>query len=89
MTATTAGSEGVIRRPAVFFYSRHRTGFHPERHLHGFAGILQADAYAGFNRLYETGRKPGSIIEAACWRMRGASYSCWPMSLPRRAGSFR
>ena len=52
---------------AVFFYSRDRAGEHPERHLHGFAGILQADAYAGFNRLYEAGRKPGPISEAACW----------------------
>jgi transposase len=32
-----------------------------------YAGILQADAYAGFNRLYETGRKPGLITEASCW----------------------
>jgi transposase len=52
---------------AVFFYSRDRTGEHPERHLHDYAGILQADAYAGFNRLYEAGRKPGPIIEASCW----------------------
>ena len=28
---------------------------------------MQADAYAGFNRLYEAGRKPGPILEAACW----------------------
>ena len=28
---------------------------------------MQADAYAGFNRLYEADRKPGPIIEAACW----------------------
>ena len=28
---------------------------------------MQADAYAGFNRLYEAGRKPGPIVEAACW----------------------
>jgi transposase len=52
---------------AVFFYSRDRTGEHPERHLHGYAGILQADAYAGFLRLYEAGRKPGPITEASCW----------------------
>jgi transposase len=52
---------------AVFFYSRDRTGEHPERHLTGYAGILQADAYAGFNRLYEAGRKPGPITEASCW----------------------
>src|SRR5207247_10663795 len=44
-----------------------RTGGHPDRHLASYAGLMQADAYAGFNRLYEAGRKPGPIIEAACW----------------------
>jgi transposase len=52
---------------AVFFYSRDRGGEHPEQHLAGFAGLMQADAYAGFNRLYEANRKGGSIVEAACW----------------------
>jgi transposase len=52
---------------AVFFYSRDRAGEHPERHLGGYCGILQADAYAGFNTLYKPGRMPGPIIEAACW----------------------
>lgn len=52
---------------AVFYYSRDRTGEHPERHLQGYCGILQADAYAGFNRLYDGARKPGPLIEAACW----------------------
>ena len=52
---------------AVFFYSRDRTAQHPESHLRHYAGILQADAYAGFNRLYEAGRKPGPITEASCW----------------------
>ena len=52
---------------AAFFYSRDRTGEHPERHLASYSGLMQADAYAGFNRLYAVGRKPGPIIEAACW----------------------
>jgi transposase len=52
---------------AVFFYSRDRGGAHPEQHLAGFTGLMQADAYAGFNRLYEAARKPGPILEAACW----------------------
>jgi len=52
---------------AMFRYSRDRTGEHPQRHLAGYAGILQADAYAGFNELYVPGRKPGPITEAACW----------------------
>jgi hypothetical protein len=42
-------------------------GEHPGRHLAGYTGILQADAYAGFNDLYVPGRKPGPIVEAACW----------------------
>jgi transposase len=52
---------------AVFFYSRDRSGAHPEEHLATYAGLMQADAYAGFNRLYEASRKPGAIVEAACW----------------------
>lgn len=53
---------------AVFHYSRDRKGEHPEHHLDGYAGcILQADAYAGFNRLYAADRRPGPLIEAACW----------------------
>ena len=51
----------------LFFYSPDRRGEHVERHLAGFAGILQAGAYNGFNRLYETDRRPGPITEAACW----------------------
>src|SRR5829696_7620597 len=52
---------------AVFHYSRDRTGDHPERHLEGYCGIVQADAYAGFNRLYASDRRPEPFIEAACW----------------------
>jgi transposase len=58
---------GTAPPAAVFFYSRDRTAQHPENHLHDYAGILQADAYAGFNRLYEANRKPGPITEASCW----------------------
>jgi len=50
--------------PAVWFaYTPDRKGEHPQRHLKKFAGTLQADAYAGFNAIYQTGR----IQEAACW----------------------
>ena len=52
---------------AMFYYSRDRGGEHPARHLAGYAGILQADAYGGYNKLYEADRKPGPIVEAACW----------------------
>jgi transposase len=58
---------GLDPPAAVFFYSRDRGGDHPERHLNGYGGILQADAYAGFNRLYLPDRRPGPITEAACW----------------------
>ena len=52
---------------AVFYYSRDRGGEHPRKHLAGYAGILQADAYAGFNGLFHEGRKPGPVTEAGCW----------------------
>jgi transposase len=54
--------------PAVlYYYSRDRTGQHPQRHLQQWSGILQADAYTGFGLLYDAGRSPGPILEAACW----------------------
>ena len=48
----------------VFYrYTPDRRGEHPRAHLAGFSGILQADGYAGFNPVFET----GSVTEAACW----------------------
>jgi transposase len=52
---------------AMFYYSRDRRGEHPQGHLAGYSGILQADAYDGYNKLYQRGRNPGQILEAACW----------------------
>ena len=52
---------------ALFRYSRNRSGDHPVEHLRDFAGILQADAYAGYRRLYEPGRSPAPVTEALCW----------------------
>ena len=52
---------------AVYFYSPDRTAKHPNEHLAGYAGLMQADAYAGYNQLYEPRRLPGPITEAACW----------------------
>ncbi|HSO42135.1 MAG TPA: IS66 family transposase [Rhodospirillales bacterium] len=52
---------------ALYFYSRNRDGEHPRRHLVDYGGILQADAFAGFNELYDLRRKPGPVTEAACW----------------------
>jgi transposase len=59
---------GKAAPAAVFYYSPDRGGEHPERHLAAYHGILQADAYAGFNAIYtQQNRKPGPIVEAACW----------------------
>jgi transposase len=51
----------------MFYYSRDRKGEHPQAHLAPYAGILQADAYDGYNQLDLAGRAPGPIREAACW----------------------
>lgn len=55
---------GAQEPPAVWFaYTPDRKGIHPREHLKGFAGVLQADAYAGFGSIYES----GEVKEAACW----------------------
>ena len=62
-------SSHPISRAAVLalFYSPDRSSKHPEQHLANYAGLMQADAYAGFSKLYHPSRKPGAIIEAAGW----------------------
>ena len=56
-----AGSKDA---PAVWFqYSPDRKGEHPQDHLETYSGILQADAYGGWGKLYDSGR----VVEAACW----------------------
>jgi hypothetical protein len=57
-------SAGQDTAPAVWFaYSPDRKGEHPRQHLKNFKGALQADAYAGFHHLYDS----GDIYEVACW----------------------
>jgi transposase len=54
--------------PAALYYaSRDRRHEHPARHLRGFTGILQADAYSGYNELYDPSRAQGVITSALCW----------------------
>lgn len=52
---------------ALFFYSRDRSGEHPRQHLVTWSGVLQADAYGGYGKLYEAGRGPAPVVEASCW----------------------
>jgi transposase len=56
-------SGGSAAAAVWFRYSPDRKGIQPQTHLKHFSGILQADAFAGYNAVYETGR----VIEAACW----------------------
>jgi transposase len=53
---------------AAYFYSPDRKGERPRTHLKDFTGFLQADAYSGFEALYDPRRtQPGPVIEVACW----------------------
>lgn len=59
---------GGTSPPAALYYaSRDRRGEHPARHLKDFAGILEADAYSGFNALYDAQRAPAPVTPAFCW----------------------
>lgn len=51
--------------PALVWYrfTPDRSGVHPQSELKSFAGLLQADGYAGYDKLYEGGR----VKEVACW----------------------
>jgi len=54
--------------PAAFYdYSPSRHGEHPRRVLAAWSGVMQADAFSGYNALYAEDRKPAPIVEAACW----------------------
>jgi len=55
---------GGQEAPAAWYcYSPDRKGIHPQTHLKAYRGILQADAFAGYHAVYETGR----VLEAGCW----------------------
>ena len=54
---------GSAAAPAAWFaYTPNRQGRHPQEHLANFSGVLQADAYAGYDQVYADGR----VREAAC-----------------------
>jgi transposase len=59
--------KGPAPPAAVFYYSRDRRGEHPQRHMARWAGILQADAYGGYEALFDAKRSPGPIHQAPCW----------------------
>jgi transposase len=67
MSAMTGPFGGSDPPAALFYYSRSRAGEHPQRHLAGYVGLMQADAFDGYNQLYTAQRKPAPILEAACW----------------------
>lgn len=52
---------------ALYSFSADRRMEHPTRHLAGWTGILQADAYGGYNGLYDATRKPAPVLSALCW----------------------
>ena len=48
-------------RAVAYYYSPDRKGAHPAEHLSGFQGVMHADGYGGYKKLYGN-----QIIEAAC-----------------------
>lgn len=59
--------DGSAPPAALFKFSRDRQMIHPNKHLAGWQGVLQADAYSGYNDLYLADRSPGPARSALCW----------------------
>jgi transposase len=47
----------------VYDHTETRAGKHPKAKLEGYSGYLQADAYAGYDQIFATGK----VQEVACW----------------------
>ena len=56
-------SGAVTPRLVWYRFTPDRSGLHPQRELANFSGLLQADGYAGYDKIYATGR----VMEVACW----------------------
>jgi transposase len=57
-------ASGSATPPLAWYrFTPDRTGAHPQKELAEFTGHLQADAYAGYDKLYQSGR----VTEVACW----------------------
>lgn len=71
--------QGTAPPAAAFFFSPDRKAERPREHLKTFTGFLQADAYAGFEELYDPQRTdPGHITEVACWaHCRRKIFDAW------------
>jgi transposase len=72
---------------ALYFASRDRRQEHPDAHLANWSGILQADAYSGYNGLYAPARKPGLVTSALCWsHARRGFFELADIAATARAG---
>jgi len=64
---------------AVFDYSPTRHGEYPRKVLAAWSGVMQADAFAGYNALYAADRKPALLSGRCLGNRRGATE---PFFLP-------
>jgi len=70
---------------AVLFYSRDRGGEHPEQHLAGYVGLMQADAYAASPSYTRPTANLDQSSKPPAGPMPGASSSTWRGSARRRS----
>jgi transposase len=70
---------GTAPPGAIYYFAPDRKGEHVRTHLRNSGGILQADAYPGFNDLYEPGADGSpQFREAACWaHLRRDFHDVW------------
>ena len=84
MCATIGRSAARTRRRRFFEYSPSRHGEYPRKHLAGWSGVMQADAFAGYNELYDAARKPAPIARGGVLGARETQVLRLWRSSPRR-----
>ena len=87
MYGTTGHLAVGARRQRYSFTRVTALGEHPRQHLASWSGILQADAYGGYGKLYDAERGPAPILEASCWAH--ARHKFYELAVSRRQRAAR
>ena len=68
---------------SVFDFTENRSSVGPQRFLDGYSGFVHADAYSGYDAVFNNA--PGQVLEVACWAHTRRKFDAATKSQPREA----